>query len=188
MGALSLGVGQVVFGIAQVLFGFRNTTACLTRCHCGIRRLLQLTQRRPRTACCSLPLGDETLGSAPRDPSTSEASARGTERDALNYVTTRGAGSLNDYARNASPFDKIGVRPITVEIIYIVRASGDSFEIRWKEQTYENGGILKTDRFTAVANVLFSRPNTTETISKNPLGLYIDTFNCWRDSAGADAK
>jgi type IV secretory pathway TrbF-like protein/sugar phosphate permease len=107
--------------------------------------------------------------------------------DALNYVTARGARSLNDYARDASPFDKIGVRPITVEIVYIVRASNDSFEIRWKEQAYENGGILKTDRFTAVANVLFRSPNTTETISKNPLGLYIDTFNWWR-SRGADMK
>ena len=101
--------------------------------------------------------------------------------DALNYVTARGARSLNDYARDASPFDKIGVRPITVEIIYIVRASGNSFEIRWKEQTYENRGVLKTDRFTAVANVLFRPPNTTETISENPLGLYIDTFKWWRD-------
>jgi type IV secretory pathway TrbF-like protein/sugar phosphate permease len=108
--------------------------------------------------------------------------------DALNYVTARGARSLNDYARDANPFDKIGVRPITVEIVYIVRASSDSFEIRWKEQTYENGGILKTDRFTAVVNVLFRPPNTTETISKNPLGLYIDTFNWWRDSVGADMK
>jgi type IV secretion system protein VirB5 len=108
--------------------------------------------------------------------------------DALNYVTARGARSLNDYARDASPFDKIGVRPITVEIVYIVRASNHSFEIRWKEQTYENGGILKTDRFAAVANVLFRPPNTTETISKNPLGLYIDTFNWWRDSVGAGMK
>jgi type IV secretory pathway TrbF-like protein/sugar phosphate permease len=113
---------------------------------------------------------------------------RGSWMDALNYVTVRVAQSLTDYARDANPFIKIGVRPITVEIIYIVRASSDSFEIRWKEQTYENGSILKTDRFTAVAKVLLRSPNTTQAMSKNPLGLYIDTFTWWRDSVGADVK
>ena len=56
--------------------------------------------------------------------------------DALNYVTPRGGQALTDYARDASPFFKIGLRPITVEIIYVVRASSNSFEIRWREQNY----------------------------------------------------
>ncbi len=32
----------------------------------------------------------------------------------------------------------------------VVRASGDSFEIRWKENTYENGTIARTERFTGL--------------------------------------
>jgi len=108
--------------------------------------------------------------------------------DALNYVTPWGGQALTDYARDARPFSKIGVRPITVEIVYVVRASSNSFEIRWREQSYENGNVLKTGRFTAVANILFRRLDAADAISKNPLGLYIDTINWWRDSMDADAR
>jgi type IV secretory pathway TrbF-like protein/sugar phosphate permease len=108
--------------------------------------------------------------------------------DALNYVTDRGAQTLNDYARDANPFTKIGAQPITVEMIYVVRASADSFEMRWKEQTYENGAILKTDRFTGVANLVFKFPNTIETMNENPLGLYVNAFNWSRDSIGNDTR
>jgi type IV secretory pathway TrbF-like protein len=48
--------------------------------------------------------------------------------------------------------------------------------------------VLKTDRFTAVANILVRRPEAEAAISKNPLGLYIDTINWWRDFMDADAK
>jgi len=30
-------------------------------------------------------------------------------------------------------------------VIYVVRASSDSFEIRWREQTYQDGTIVKTE-------------------------------------------
>ena len=48
--------------------------------------------------------------------------------DVLNYVTDRGAQTLNDYAHDANPFMKIGLRPVAVEVIYISRASKNSFE------------------------------------------------------------
>jgi type IV secretion system protein VirB5 len=108
--------------------------------------------------------------------------------DALNYVTARGAHTLYDYARDADPSTKIGMRSIIVEVIYVGRASANSFEMRWKEQTYENGDVMKTDRFTGVANLVFRSPNTTETISQNPLGLYVNAFNWSRDSIGVDTR
>jgi len=108
--------------------------------------------------------------------------------DALNYVTDRGAQTLSDYARDENPFTKIGVRPIIVDVIYVVRASSDSFEMRWKEQTYESGAIVKTERFTGIANLVFKSPSTTEMISNNPLGVYVHAFKWSRDSIGGDAK
>jgi len=103
--------------------------------------------------------------------------------DALNYVTDRGAQTLNDYARDADPFTKIGVRAITVEVIYVVRASSDSFEIRWREQTYQDGTIVKTETFTSVATIILSFRPTDESMSKNPLGLYIRALN-WSADLG----
>ena len=84
--------------------------------------------------------------------------------------------------------DRLGeVRAATVEVISVVRASGDSFEIRWKESTYENGAVAKVERFTGVATIVLKPPTTPETLRKNPLGLYVHSINWSRDLIG-DAK
>ena len=106
---------------------------------------------------------------------------------AYDYVTDRGAQTLNDYAREADPFGKIGARTATVEVISVVRASGDSFEIRWKESAYENGAVAKVERFTGVATIVLKPPTTPETLRKNPLGLFVHSINWSRDLIG-DAK
>jgi type IV secretory pathway TrbF-like protein/sugar phosphate permease len=116
-----------------------------------------------------------------RSLSTDPIVVRANWMDALNYVTDQGALTLDDYARDAATFMKIGSRPITVEVIYLVRASGDSFEIRWQEQTYENGAIVKTERLTGIAAIIFKPPSTAAALRKNPLGLYVRAFNWSRD-------
>ena len=107
---------------------------------------------------------------------------------AYDYVTDRGAQTLNDYARETDPFAKIGARTVTVEVISVVRASGDSFELRWKESAYENGAIATAERFTGVLTVILKTPNTPETLRKNPLGLYVHSLNWSRDLIGEDKK
>src|SRR5262249_39849930 len=69
-----------------------------------------------------------------RSLSTDPIVVRAKWNDALSYVTDRGAQTLNDYARDAKPFVKIGLRPVVVEVIYVIRASKNSFELRWKEE------------------------------------------------------
>jgi type IV secretory pathway TrbF-like protein/sugar phosphate permease len=101
--------------------------------------------------------------------------------DALSYVTDRGAQALNDSAREANPLTRIGLRPVAVEVIYVVRASKSSFEIGWKEATYESGAAVKTERFTGVAEIILTPP--AETL-RNPLGFYITAFNWSRDFKG----
>src|SRR6478609_5677312 len=51
---------------------------------------------------------------------------------AYDFATDRGAQALNEYARETDPFAKIGARTATAEVTSVVRASNDSFEIRWK--------------------------------------------------------
>lgn len=106
---------------------------------------------------------------------------------AYDFVTDRGALALNEYARETDPFTKIGVKTATADVISVVRASGDSFEIRWMESTYENGAVTKTERFTGVVTVILKPPTTAETLRKNPLGLYVHSLNWSRDLIG-DAK
>jgi type IV secretion system protein TrbF len=103
---------------------------------------------------------------------------------AYDFVTDRGAQALNEYAREADPFSKIGARTATTEVTSVVRASNDSFEIRWKESTYENGAVAKIERFTGVVSVILKSPSTAETLRKNPLGLYVHSLNWSRDLIG----
>jgi type IV secretion system protein VirB5 len=58
--------------------------------------------------------------------------------DALDHVTARGAQILSDYARDESPFTKIGRRTVTVAVTKVVRTAENAFEIRWEEQITEN--------------------------------------------------
>jgi type IV secretion system protein VirB5 len=111
-----------------------------------------------------------------RSLSTDPVVVRKNWLDAYDYLTAHAAQTLTDYARDANPYAKIGLRPITVDVIYIVRASSDSFEIHWKEQTYENGAVIRTERFTGIATIIFRSPKATETM-RNPLGLYVHALN-----------
>jgi len=122
-----------------------------------------------------------------RSLSTDPVVVRRNWLDAYGYVTDVAAKSLNDQARHADTFSKIGIRPVTADVIYVVRASGETFEIRWNEETYENGAVVKNERFTGVATIVFQSSTTVEASGKNPLGLYFCALNWSRDHV-ADAR
>ena len=105
--------------------------------------------------------------------------------DALNYVTERGAQTLSDYARDAKPFMRVGLQIVTVEVIYVVRASTSSFEIHWQEKTYESGMVIKSERHTGVVQIICKAANAAD-ILRNPLGIYVQTFSWSRDSNTSD--
>lgn len=100
---------------------------------------------------------------------------------AYDYATDKGAIALNNYARDNDPFTDIGRRNVTVEVTSVVRASKDSFELRWIEKTYANGQFEKRDRYTAHLTVVVSQPRTAEALHKNPLGLYVHAINWSKD-------
>ncbi len=100
---------------------------------------------------------------------------------AYDYATDRGAITLNDYARENDPFAEIGRRSVNVDVTSVVRASDDSFEIRWTEKSYANGQFQKQERFTAHLTIVLSPPRTAEALHKNPLGLYVHGLNWSKD-------
>jgi len=101
--------------------------------------------------------------------------------EAYDFATTRAANSLNEFARENDPFSQVGQRTVAVEISSIVRASENSFQIRWLERTYLNGSLLSTDRWTGIFSLLIEIPRDVETLRKNPLGIYVNSFNWSRD-------
>ena len=107
---------------------------------------------------------------------------------AYNYVTDRGARTLNDYARNNDPFLEIGQRSVSVEITSVVRASDDSFQIKWFERHFRNGAFQKLERHTAILTIILQKPANVTLLRKNPLGIYVHGLNWSRDLDNGDRK
>ena len=105
---------------------------------------------------------------------------------AYDFATDRAANTLNDYARDNDPFSRVGQRTITVEVTSVVRSSDDSFELRWREQSFENGVLADTTRYTAVLSIVLQRPRNEEALRKNPLGIYVHALNWSRDLISGD--
>lgn len=105
---------------------------------------------------------------------------------AYDFATDRGAIALNDYARENDPFAEIGRRSVNVDVTSVVRASDDSFEIRWTEKTYASGQFEKLERFTAHLTIVVSAPRNEQALHQNPLGLYVHGVNWSKDLSSGE--
>ena len=119
----------------------------------------------------------EDVRSVPLDPVV----LRQNWLEAYDYVTPRGAAMLNAYARVNNPFAQVGRRSVTVQVRSIVRVSGNSFQAQWQEQTYANGALVSTDRWTGILTIVIHTPHDVVSLRKNPLGIYIDGLDWSRD-------
>jgi type IV secretion system protein VirB5 len=100
---------------------------------------------------------------------------------AYDYATSDAANTLNEYARENDPFGAVGERTVTVEVTSVVRSSPDSFDVRWREQSFANGSLATTTRHRAVLTVILKPPRTEAALRKNPLGIYVHAVNWSRD-------
>lgn len=101
--------------------------------------------------------------------------------EAYDYTTDRGAATLNDHARATDPFARIGQQSIAVQVNSVVRASDNSFQLRWTERRYVNGEAAGLERWTAVLSTVLQAPRTEERLRKNPLGIYVNGLSWSRE-------
>lgn len=101
--------------------------------------------------------------------------------EAYDYATDRGAATLNDHARSNDPFASVGQKTIAVEVSSVVRASDNSFQVRWIERSFVNGAPAGTERWTAVLTIVLQPPRTEERLRKNPLGIYVNGLSWSRE-------
>jgi type IV secretion system protein TrbF len=106
---------------------------------------------------------------------------------AYDYVTAQAAVTLNDYARGNDPFARVGRTTTAVEVTNAVRASENSFQLRWQEQSFEGGALIASKRFTGLFTLVIAPPRDEATLRKNPLGIYITAFS-WGQDLGGDGK
>jgi type IV secretion system protein VirB5 len=97
------------------------------------------------------------------------------------YATDRAAATLNDYARDNDPFAEVGRRSVSVDVTSVVRASDDSFTVRWRETAYRNGAEVGQSTHTGVFSIVIDPPRTEEALRANPLGLYVHGLNWSKD-------
>jgi type IV secretion system protein TrbF len=101
--------------------------------------------------------------------------------EAYEFVTIHGAVFLNGYAASNDPFKAIGDRSVSVEVTSIVRASQNSFQVKWAEQIYRQDSLVSTENWTAILTIAIKPPSTADVLRENPLGLYVDGIDWSRE-------
>ena len=68
---------------------------------------------------------------------------------------------------------------MTVEIRSAVRASGDTWQVDWRESAWDKNGSpsARPVVWRAMLRTLLQAPKNSEAMSKNPIGLYIDELH-----------
>ncbi|MGQ3300251.1 conjugal transfer protein TrbF [Reyranella sp.] len=102
---------------------------------------------------------------------------------AYEFTTDRGAAALNDYARRADPFARLGKMQVSVEVSSVIRASPDSFRVAWTERRYESGQLAATERWTAILTIVIEMPRDADRLRKNPLGVFVNAINWSKELA-----
>lgn len=100
---------------------------------------------------------------------------------AYDYATDRAAATLNQYAQDNDPFEDIGIRSVSVDVMSVVRASDDSFTIRWRETGFRNGTETSRQYWTGTLSIISNPPRDEQTLHRNPLGLYVHGINWSQD-------
>lgn len=100
---------------------------------------------------------------------------------AYDFTTDRAANTLNQFARETNPFGQIGERTVSIDVTSVTRASDDSFQVQWTERAFVNGNLAGTERYTAILSIVIAPPRDEERLRKNPLGIYVHSFDWSRE-------
>lgn len=104
--------------------------------------------------------------------------------EAYDFATDKAATYLNEHARAHDPFARIGDRSVAVQIVSVVRASDSTYQVKWREDSFEHGSLTSTENWTAMLTTVFRTPHTTDLLRKNPLGIYVNGL-AWSQEVNA---
>lgn len=94
--------------------------------------------------------------------------------------------AMNQYAASDPGLDALGNRVArTVEVGSVLQRSKDTFQVRWVETTFANGVRRSQEQYAGLFTVTFRAPKTDEEVFRNPLGVYVASFNWGREFTGA---
>lgn len=103
--------------------------------------------------------------------------------EAYDLLTPGAAAFLNAWAQAHDPFADVGREAVNVEVLNVVRRSGRTFDLQWRETRFVNGQAAGTERWRALITTTLQPPRTEAELMKNPLGLKIEDVSWTPDAS-----
>ncbi len=104
---------------------------------------------------------------------------------AYHFLAGDAIRAMNQYAARQSGVDSIGT-PIakTVHLVSILQRSHTTYQVRWIEDTFSHGAIVRSVHYTGLFDIKLIPPATPQQVFNNPLGVYITDFTWSPDFDG----
>lgn len=102
---------------------------------------------------------------------------------AYDLLTPKAAAFLNAWAQTHDPFQEVGREAVSVEVLNVVRRSGRTFDLQWRETRFVNGQSAGSERWRALITTGVQPPRTEAELMKNPLGLKIEDVSWTPDAS-----
>jgi type IV secretion system protein TrbF len=97
---------------------------------------------------------------------------------AYGWVTPQAKGQLDEFARQRNPFERVGKEQIMVEITRLVPRTETSFDVDWRETTYDMKGNRKeTKAYSGYYSLELRPPKDEKERVANALGIWILSIN-----------
>lgn len=86
--------------------------------------------------------------------------------------------SVSDYYQKNSPFKRMEIERVSVEVISVIAISENTWQIDWAEKKFDTrGNLIATENYRGAAMLRFIEPKTEADIYSNPAGLWVYEFS-----------
>jgi type IV secretory pathway TrbF-like protein len=99
--------------------------------------------------------------------------------EAYKMLTMTGNRLMTDWVGANNPFERAREETTAVEIVSAVPLSAESWQIDWKETTWDKSGrtIGRPIIWRAMLKIVMQAPKSQQMMIDNPVGLFIDEFH-----------
>ena len=102
---------------------------------------------------------------------------------AYDLLSPRAATFLNAWAGAHDPFADVGREAVNVEVLNVIRRTGRTYDLQWRETRFINGQQAGVERWRALITTGVREPRTEAELMKNPLGLRIEDISWTPDGS-----
>jgi type IV secretion system protein VirB5 len=99
--------------------------------------------------------------------------------EAFKMLTPSGSTLMTEWVKEYNPFERAQTETSSTEILSAVPLSASSWQIDWRESSWNRNGQStgKPVIWRAMVRVVLRVPETTQQMADNPLGVFVDEFH-----------